>query len=330
MRKDPWRRALVGLVLVALLMVAASFLSSRLRDERTALETLTAAEGGSGKNSPECVNGDIADETKAEGTVATSGDTSRDIYSAADPGARTNREVKGISGDMSTTEETSGERSPHDKDSNPGLGGRENSRTPSPYTVIESSLDKDTSRTQGGNEERTPPREDGNSTLLRDEHAGSSTSEEGLHERGVSVGGGGGELLGAFIKASIGLLAVAALIFGFRRFFLRRGRKGVHAAEGRLQVVGYTPLGPSCGIYEVKAGEKILLVGEAERGLSLLGELDAEELVTSEEAEIVEDEFLKLVRKEMEEVTSGGGNGRRPLVEELRWRTSRPDRRRRP
>lgn len=134
------------------------------------------------------------------------------------------------------------------------------------------------------------------------------------------------ELGSSLLKVFLGLAAVIALILTVRFVAGRSGRRR-YPVGGRLEVVGYTPLSPTSGIYEVRAGNRVFMIGEADKGLSLLGEVDAEALVTTEDADVLEDEFLAVFREEMAAASgsprSGDGERRRPLLEELRWKTAR-------
>lgn len=86
--------------------------------------------------------------------------------------------------------------------------------------------------------------------------------------------------LGAYlIETSITLLAVIALAFlilyGARRF-------GVGNAKGPLELVGRLPIDARRAIYLVRVGKLVYVVGASEGGLTKLGELGAEGVVTTE------------------------------------------------
>lgn len=132
------------------------------------------------------------------------------------------------------------------------------------------------------------------------------------------------DLGGSLFRVFLGLAAVVVLILVVKRLAGRKAARRRSYTHGRLEVVGYTPLGPASGIYEVKAGDRILMIGEAEKGLALLGEVDLESFVRADDAEILEDEFLALLREEMEPRTRPEPlSVRRPLLEELKWKTAR-------
>ncbi len=134
------------------------------------------------------------------------------------------------------------------------------------------------------------------------------------------------DLAGSAARVFLGLAAVAGLILLVKRVARKRGGNAGSSRPGRLEVAGYTPLGPSCGIYEVRAGNRLLLVGVSERGMDLLGEMEPEEAVSAEDAELLDDEFLSLIREEMASAFRGNaakGRGKRPLLEEIRWKTAR-------
>jgi|GEM_PF-3584295 flagellar biogenesis protein FliO len=243
--RESWRRALVGLALLALLMAAVSFLSARMKGGESAARVLGGVEDG----------GSAAGE---RGAVGAGGEGEMVDASGGDP----------VPGDVEPPAEGEGatriavDAAPEDVGSEAPL--RESRETPS--------LD----------------------------------------------------LWGSLLKVFLGLVAVIVLIMVVRLLAGRKtGRKG-NLAPGRLEVVGYTPLGPASGIYEVRVGNRILMVGEAEKGLSLLGEADAESLVRAEDAELLEDEFLALLREEMASPSRPDpASGRRPLLEELKWKTAR-------
>ncbi|MBC7253984.1 MAG: FliO/MopB family protein [Actinobacteria bacterium] len=243
--RDSWRRALVGLALLALLMAAVSLLSARMKGGESAARAL----------------GGVEDGESAAGE--------RDAVGA------------GEEGEMADAAE--GDPAPRDEE--PAAEGE---------SAIRSAVDNEPGDLGG---EARP---------------GGSREAPSL------------DLGGSLLKVFLGLAAVIVLIAVVRLLAARKsGRKG-GLAPGRLEVVGYTPLGPASGIYEVRAGNRVLMVGEAEKGLSLLGEVDAESLVRAEDAELLEDEFLALIREEMASPSrTEQVPGRRPLLEELKWKTAR-------
>lgn len=287
----------MGLCFLALIMVLSSYLSSRLRGQRTALEALSTEERaapasvGEGKGA---LPGDEMTGLRDEARGAASGDdgisADRGLAGVSSPGDLPGPESSGT-GERTAAESATAE---------PAVGGGKADAVPASRQT----------------EVRWPE------TSPQEETSPNDRSRDGSPS---------GDLTGALFKAVLGLAAVAAILAVIRRLGSRKGRKaGFPMGEGRLEVLGFTPLGPSSGIYEVRVGGRVLLVGEAERGLSLLGELDAEELVTAEEAEMLEDEFLSMLREELRGTASSSPGGRGSLLDELRWKTSRSRSRRRP
>ncbi|MDI6874122.1 MAG: flagellar biosynthetic protein FliO [Actinomycetota bacterium] len=254
--KDPWKRALVGLALLVLLMVAVSFISGRLKAGESAARALGEGEGD-------------AAAAKAEGEAENSG---RDVTTAK------SAPQDSVGGQAESPAEGEAEKE-----------GPEGETLPGSIT--------------GGEGETLPPEVSGQTPSL--------------------------DLGGSLLKVFLGLAVVAALLLATRFVAARSSGRKRLPAGGRLEVVGYTRLGPASGIYEVRAGNRILMIGEAEKGLTLLGEVDTEALVEAEEAEFLEDEFLALLREEMAppHERSESRTGKRDLLEELRWKTAR---RRRP
>ncbi|MEJ5186732.1 MAG: flagellar biosynthetic protein FliO [Candidatus Geothermincolales bacterium] len=293
--RDPWKRALVGLCALVLIMMVTSYLSSRLRGQKTALEALSTGEG-------------TAPGVTREGEAGTTGDEGI----SQREGAATTPSNESVSPDRAAVAVSSTGDLPAGEPS-----GEEVEVAPEGSAASNEGVAR-----EGG--------ASGSGSAAGQGALASLPDDAGVDERNGNTASSG-DVAGAIFKAFLGLAAVAALLIALRRLGPRRKRKaGLPVGEGRVEVVGFTPLGPSSGIYEVRVGDRILLIGEAERGLALLGELDAEELVTAEEAEVLEDEFLSILREEMRGVTSSPREERGSLLDELRWKTSRSGRRRRP
>jgi flagellar biogenesis protein FliO len=308
---DPWKRALVGMVLLVLLMLAASFLSHRLRGGRGAFEALSSGEETAGMDSRE--GGGAAEASARVGP--------------ADPvGAETEGEAS-----FTTPVVSAGSPSPGSARGE-GMGevwANNAQGAPDGHAAAVGA------RSSPPVELAAVPGDDGDDVTGEGSPASASTVTSPGEESGRGTTSPGtstfGDLGSALLRVFLGLAAVVALILALRRLSSKRGRKvSLVVGEGRLEVLGFTPLGPSSGIYEVRAGSKVLLVGMAEGSISLLGEMDVEELVTAEEAELLEDEFLSLLREEMSRPHPATGKERRSLMDELRWRTSRTSYRRKP
>lgn len=80
---------------------------------------------------------------------------------------------------------------------------------------------------------------------------------------------------GYLIETFVTLVAVCALayvvLWGARRL-------GVGRARGPIELCGYLPLDARRGIYLVKVGAQVLIVGVGEGGFTKLGEMPANEL----------------------------------------------------
>ncbi len=247
--RDSWRRALAGLVLLILLMVAVSFLSGRMKGGENAARALEKADDG-------------GPAAQGEEAVVAEGEGDKPVSLERDPvpeEIRTSAEAEDVFRDAE----------------DPTLEGGDVAASPDVY--------------------RETPSPD--------------------------LGGG-------LLRVFAGLTAVVLLIMVVKRLAGRRATRRGGFAHGRLEVVGYTPLGPASGIFEVKLGNRILMIGDSEKGLTLLGEVDVESLVRAEEAELLEDEFLTMLREEMEPAARPEPPSvKRPFLEELKWKTARKRRR---
>jgi flagellar biosynthetic protein FliO len=83
------------------------------------------------------------------------------------------------------------------------------------------------------------------------------------------------------VETLVTLVAVCGLayvvLYGARKL-------GIGRASGPIRLVGQLPLDARRGIYLVKVGEHVLVVGVAEGGMTKLGEMPASELPHEEAA----------------------------------------------
>lgn len=77
------------------------------------------------------------------------------------------------------------------------------------------------------------------------------------------------------LKVILGLGVVVALIFAARLVLRKMTGAPVRADNDLLSVLSFTRLAEKQGIYAVRAGDRVLLVGTSESGLHTLGELPA-------------------------------------------------------
>ncbi len=101
---------------------------------------------------------------------------------------------------------------------------------------------------------------------------------------------GYGALLFQLVLVVIGVCALAYVIlrFGLKRLIAPEGK------GGPMEVVSRLPLEPRRSILLVRVGERHLIVGSSEAGLSTLGELDEWE---PEAAESSPSKFATLLRR---------------------------------
>ncbi len=77
------------------------------------------------------------------------------------------------------------------------------------------------------------------------------------------------------LETVVMLAVVCGLAFAVLAF---ARRMGLGRAHGPIQLVGQLPLDARRGLYLVKVGAKVFLVGAGEGGLARLGEVDAADL----------------------------------------------------
>lgn len=119
----------------------------------------------------------------------------------------------------------------------------------------------------------------------------------------------------AALKAVGALFLVLALIYLFNFLFRRFGGSSPLLAGTQLaQVIGKVHLAPRVSLHFVRTGGKVLILGVAPSGVSLVAETDAaayEDSGTTETADGVEE-------NELSEDPSGEGIGREPEMGEMR------------
>ena len=87
---------------------------------------------------------------------------------------------------------------------------------------------------------------------------------------------------GYLIETFVTLVAVCALAYVV---LWSARRLGVGRARGPIELFGYLPLDARRGIYLVKVGAQVLVVGVGEGGFTKLGEVPASELPRVESSE---------------------------------------------
>ena len=87
---------------------------------------------------------------------------------------------------------------------------------------------------------------------------------------------------GSYLLETVAMLAVVSAL-AFAAMVLAK-RVGVGRAHGPIELVGQLPLDARRGLYLVKVGSRVFLVGVGEGGFSKLGEVPASELPAVEKA----------------------------------------------
>ena len=85
---------------------------------------------------------------------------------------------------------------------------------------------------------------------------------------------------GSYLVETVAMLAVVSGLAFFAMVVAKR--LGVGRAHGPIELVGQLPLDARRGIYLVKVGGRVFLVGVGESGFTKLGEVAAAELPASE------------------------------------------------
>lgn len=106
-------------------------------------------------------------------------------------------------------------------------------------------------------------------------------SEADLAKVGVPAGLGRGqassEVGGSVVRMLVALTAVAGLAIGLGLLARRLGgaRRLLHRPGGHLSVIESVPIGMKRAVTLVRLGDRLLVVGQAEQGLTSLGCFDA-------------------------------------------------------
>lgn len=123
------------------------------------------------------------------------------------------------------------------------------------------------------------------------------------------------------LKVVLGLGVVIVLIFVARALLRKMSGAPVKTDMDLLSVLSFTRLAEKQGIYAVRAGERVLLVGTSESGLHTLGELPAGDFQC---VELDPGDFaLELAACGSPEHGEKAGTGQGNWVESLKWKTVR-------
>jgi flagellar protein FliO/FliZ len=76
------------------------------------------------------------------------------------------------------------------------------------------------------------------------------------------------------------LAVVAAAIYGLV-FFVKRAARGGRAQDPFLKILADAPLGANRGAYIIAVGSKAWLVGAAESGVSLISEIEDQDIINA-------------------------------------------------
>lgn len=87
---------------------------------------------------------------------------------------------------------------------------------------------------------------------------------------------------GSYLIETVAMLAVVSALAFFAMVLAKR--MGIGRAHGPIELVGHLPLDARRGLYLVKVGSRVFLVGVGEGGFSKLGEVPAHEVPTGEKA----------------------------------------------
>lgn|GEM_PF-6825072 len=134
---------------------------------------------------------------------------------------------------------------------------------------------------------------------------------------------------GSVIRVVIGLGVVILLIVASRALIKKLSPRGriTKDKDGPVEVLSYTGLGNNAGIYTLKVGDRMLLVGSSEHGLNLIQEMSGDALAEMEKAG-----GENTVRSEFEDtldsrVAAGTGNATGTSwsgwLDAMRWKTVR-------
>ena len=96
---------------------------------------------------------------------------------------------------------------------------------------------------------------------------------------GAAVSPPAASALGIF-RVILTLAVVAAAIYGLV-FFVKRAARGGRAQDPFLKIVADAPLGANRGAYIIAVGSKAWLVGAAESGVSLISEIEDQDIINA-------------------------------------------------
>jgi flagellar protein FliO/FliZ len=161
-------------------------------------------------------------------------------------------------------------------------------------------------------------------TFRRDETPLSPEATGSGDSTATDVGSSGG----AIVRMLIGLAIVIAVIYAIYALLKRaNGRKGGVRSDGRMTVVASTQLAPGAAVHLVQVGDELVLVGQAQQGVTPI------RIYTADEAQrlgVALDRgvspFVPTGRPAASGKPGAGGfkkNFGASLVEELRRRTTR-------